>query len=148
MILYRGVSFFIVDKQKVAFRAYPSKNLQNIPKHTKIVFGSVQTNIGNAYFPASGMFLCPDSAVYVFSWTIRSAVSGTRVEARLVRQGSEHKVGPTTPVPSSPTSSTTSVVQCEPGVGIWVQAVGWPEGNPVNAFHGLWTTFSGFRLEG
>ena len=34
-----------------------------------IVFDNVKTNAGNGYHPSTGVFIVPESGMYVFSWT-------------------------------------------------------------------------------
>lgn len=36
-----------------------------------LVFDVVKTNIGNAYHPNTGVFIVPESGVYVLTWTFR-----------------------------------------------------------------------------
>lgn len=38
-----------------------------------LVFDVAKTNIGNAYHPNTGVFIVPESGVYVFTWTFRIA---------------------------------------------------------------------------
>lgn len=37
-----------------------------------LVFDVVKTNMGNAYHPTTGVFMVPESGVYVFTWTFRT----------------------------------------------------------------------------
>lgn len=54
----------------VAFYAYMSSDLQSGIHHT-IPFDVVKTNDGNGYHYNTGIFVAPESGVYVFTWTIR-----------------------------------------------------------------------------
>ncbi|KAK3101020.1 hypothetical protein FSP39_000321, partial [Pinctada imbricata] len=53
----------------IAFHSYPSKNIENIPKNTKVVFDVASENIGRAYDPTTGIFAAPVDGAYVFHWT-------------------------------------------------------------------------------
>lgn len=54
----------------VAFYAYMSKSLPaNVATmHHVLIFVVVRTNIGNAYHSSSGVFMVPETGVYVFIW--------------------------------------------------------------------------------
>lgn len=57
----------------VAFYAYLSTTLGQTglgPDHT-IKFDVVKTNQGNGYHSGSGVFIAPQTGIYVFTWTIR-----------------------------------------------------------------------------
>ncbi|XP_061193432.1 uncharacterized protein LOC133201660 [Saccostrea echinata] len=55
----------------IAFYAYMSAWLPSPNTHQVLVFDDVKTNIGNAYHPSTGLFIVPESGVYVFTWTFR-----------------------------------------------------------------------------
>ncbi|XP_061196430.1 complement C1q-like protein 3 [Saccostrea echinata] len=54
----------------VAFYAYLSSDLQPGIHHT-IPFDVAITNAGNGYHHSTGVFVAPESGLYVFTWTIR-----------------------------------------------------------------------------
>lgn len=56
----------------VAFYAYMSSVIMNPSTRLVLVFDVVRTNIGNAYHASTGVFIVPESGVYVFTWTFRS----------------------------------------------------------------------------
>eukprot|EP00105_Crassostrea_gigas_P014555 XP_011431247.1 PREDICTED: uncharacterized protein LOC105330966 [Crassostrea gigas] len=55
----------------VAFYAYMSKSLiSNVATpHHVLIFDVVRTNIGNAYHSSTGVFIVPETGVYVFIWS-------------------------------------------------------------------------------
>ncbi|XP_048766258.2 uncharacterized protein LOC125673646 [Ostrea edulis] len=55
----------------VAFYAYMSTILPSPSAQHVLVFDVVKTNTGNAYHPTTGVFMVPESGVYVFTWTYR-----------------------------------------------------------------------------
>ncbi|XP_061193433.1 uncharacterized protein LOC133201661 [Saccostrea echinata] len=74
----------------IAFYAYMSAILQSpsTGTHYVLVFDIVKTNIGNAYHPTTGVFMVPESGVYVFTWTIRSGGDDTHsVELMINTEG-------------------------------------------------------------
>ncbi|XP_062615522.1 uncharacterized protein LOC134277218 [Saccostrea cucullata] len=58
----------------VAFYAYMSATLPaNVatPQHV-LIFDHVRTNIGNGYHPSTGVFIAPETGVYVFIWNFHN----------------------------------------------------------------------------
>lgn len=55
----------------VAFYAYMSKSLPSnvATPHHVLIFDVVRTNIGNAYHSSTGVFIVPETGVYVFIWS-------------------------------------------------------------------------------
>ncbi|XP_062571701.1 caprin-2-like [Saccostrea cucullata] len=57
--------------QTIAFYAYMSKHTPTITIQYPLTFDVVKTNFGNGYHSTTGVFMVPESGVYVFTWTIR-----------------------------------------------------------------------------
>ncbi|XP_062596428.1 uncharacterized protein LOC134257863 [Saccostrea cucullata] len=55
----------------IAFYAYMSKNTPTVTIQHPLSFDVVKTNFGNGYHSTTGVFMVPESGVYVFTWTIR-----------------------------------------------------------------------------
>jgi hypothetical protein len=55
----------------IAFYAYMSRDTPTITIQHPLTFDVVKTNLGNGYHPATGVFIAPESGVYVFTWIIR-----------------------------------------------------------------------------
>lgn len=55
----------------VAFYAYISESLPAdvASPHHVLIFDVVRTDIGNGYHPSTGVFIVPDTGVYVFIWS-------------------------------------------------------------------------------
>ena len=130
-----------------AFCAFLS-SITEVSEGSVIIFDYVPVNEGKMYFNTTGYFMCPDSDVYVFVWTVLMAEgSRSRCLTSLKIGGEEIKKGPKTsynPGVYSGTSQMTAVVQCRssPLTGIAVAS----DINPAPTFAGLAPTFSGFRL--
>ncbi|XP_062619916.1 complement C1q-like protein 3 [Saccostrea cucullata] len=58
-------------KKPVAFYAYMSKHTPTITVQYPLTFDVVKTNIGNGYHSSTGVFIVPETGIYVFTWTIR-----------------------------------------------------------------------------
>jgi hypothetical protein len=48
-----------------------SKNTPTISRQYLLRFDVVKTNQGNGYHPNTGVFMVPETGIYVFTWTIR-----------------------------------------------------------------------------
>lgn len=48
----------------------------NPGRHQTLIFDVVKTNVGSAYNKHSGLFICPDHGIYVFTWTIVADSNG------------------------------------------------------------------------
>lgn len=57
----------------IAFYAYISAITPSITDQRTMVYDVVKTNNGNGYNPSTGVFIAPETGVYVFTWTIREA---------------------------------------------------------------------------
>ncbi|XP_062592072.1 uncharacterized protein LOC134253560 [Saccostrea cucullata] len=55
----------------IAFHAYMSSTLKSPGGNQILKFDVVKTNAGNGYHPSTGVFIAPESGLYVFSWTLR-----------------------------------------------------------------------------
>lgn len=55
----------------VAFQVYLSGRQTTPSGHQTIIFDTVQLNIGNGYHQTSGIFVAPESGIYVFAWSMR-----------------------------------------------------------------------------
>lgn len=79
--IYYSVDFILTERlliqeiptssAVVAFYAYMSKDLPAdvATPHHVLVFDVVRTNIGNAYHSSTGVFIVPETNVYVFMWS-------------------------------------------------------------------------------
>lgn len=60
----------------VAFHAYLSTSTQSgLRQHHTLVFDSVRVNKGNGYNKGDGIFVVPQTGLYVFTWTVTVQVN-------------------------------------------------------------------------
>ena len=50
------------------------------------VFDVVKTNVGSAYHPTTGLFIAPQTGVYVFTWTFRKSGDSANSIKLLINQ--------------------------------------------------------------
>lgn len=60
-------------REPIAFYAYFSNDFKSMPKGSTFVFDVVETNLGNGYNKATGIFTAPSSGLYAFTWTVQAA---------------------------------------------------------------------------
>ena len=139
----------------VAFSAELS-DITELPGDITIVFDRPIT-ISSYYIPNSGQFVCPDSEVYVFIWSIRmrsaEELEGMRCITKLRLGAVDLKPGPKTSYHDSGLSGVaemTAVLQCttSPPTAVTVMTVPWSqEIGDTALYYQQYTSFSGFRLQ-
>ena len=141
----------------VAFSSDLSAN-KELVGGVPIVFDRVTVNVGNLYVNTSGQFICEDTSLYVFVWTLMKAISeeleGMRCISELRSGGETRKYGPKTSYETTTRVSgvveMTALVRCAtlPFTAVTVQTVPWSQDVGSNSvYRGQYTTFSGFRLQ-
>lgn len=76
-----------ISHNGVSFYAYISSKLSSPSTEHVLVFDVAKTNLGNAYHPNTGVFIVPESGVYVFTWTFRiGAINDHSIELILNRE--------------------------------------------------------------
>lgn len=45
--------------------------IPSVTGQSTLVFDVIKTNNGNGYHPPTGVFIAPESGIYVFTWTMR-----------------------------------------------------------------------------
>lgn len=63
----------VATSSTIAFYAYMSASIQSVTIQHSLNFDVVKTNVGNGYHPSTGVFIAPETGVYVFTWTMREA---------------------------------------------------------------------------
>lgn len=109
---------------KVAFDAILTHNLDHSSiEDTTIVFDSILTNVGNAYAKDLGAFIAPVPGVYLFTYTIHSAVAGN-IFATLMVDGQRKTIIQVDGSGQSllkASSSRTSILSLNQGDRVYIQ---------------------------
>ncbi|XP_045215461.2 C1q-related factor-like [Mercenaria mercenaria] len=133
----------VENETPVAFFAKMVNHLEHGGVHQTVIFDSVVTNVGNAYYSHIGTFIAPLPGTYVFSTTLVSR-HFNGAHAQFVKNGTALttmyvSAGQT----GDDTTSQTIVLQLEKGEDVSVQNL-----DSDKSFYGdSHSIFSGFLLE-
>ncbi|XP_045165025.2 heavy metal-binding protein HIP-like isoform X2 [Mercenaria mercenaria] len=132
--------------KNVAFRAQLTQDLGSVTLGQKIIYDSVELNLGNAFHPFHGVFTAPCDGIYLFSITIgnsnRSGVIHLKKNNVTIEYAwAGHNAG-------WDMGGVTTVVKLNAGDDVWVEGRGIIAG--ANSFDGIGarkhTAFSGTLL--
>ncbi|XP_069138153.1 uncharacterized protein [Argopecten irradians] len=129
----------------VAFHALLQADVVNPTKGHIIQFQNIKTNIGNTYHPTTGVFTCPRSGIYVFSWSLRiNHGPGHGINSEIVHNGvafgySAVGSGGSDDVFSE--SSATVSVQLVQGDEVWVRINSLYVGTNILSVYSMFTGF-------
>ena len=92
----------------MAFYAQRSSTIEasDITANLVIVFDVVKTNAGNGYHPSTGVFIVPESGMYVFSW---SFMTGNNLHDSTQLMVNSNEEG---------------IIHIHPGTGGWITGTG------------------------
>eukprot|EP00105_Crassostrea_gigas_P014556 XP_011431248.1 PREDICTED: heavy metal-binding protein HIP [Crassostrea gigas] len=131
----------------VAFYAYLSKSLpaNEATPHHVLIFDMVRTNIGNAYHSSTGVFIVPETGVYVFIWSFMNGnndAHSTQLMINTVEWGIVHANSA-----SSSWMQSTGVVVAHVNKGddVFVQTSGASRGEIYSGGYSR-TMFAGWKL--
>ena len=106
------------SRSAVAFTAVMSKDHIWVAKDSTLIFDKVITNVGEAYIPLVGFFICPDSDVYLFSWSAVSSIGGYHLDLTVddvpVKQNLFSVQTAATTTGNSGTSTMAVILKCSP----------------------------------
>ena len=139
-----------VQMKKVAFTAYLDKKISHLGINHPIPFDKVLINDGNALNVHTGIFLCPQSGVYLFTFNIESVDSRGLIVVKLVIDG-VNQLDATASAPSGATRTdamggNTAIVRVTAGQSVWVATYDQNDVELWNAGVFRYTSFSGVFL--
>ena len=142
MFFYTGVNRRAPEVM-IGFQAAKIASQISVGTNQNIVFENVSLNLGNGYHPQHGVFIVPQSGIYVISATIlHQNQVGINFNGAIVHQGTvvAKLVGA---AGEWEQSSHTLLIQAQAGDEIWVKNIGPSNEN----IHGdFFSTFSGYML--
>ncbi|XP_062610247.1 uncharacterized protein LOC134272026 [Saccostrea cucullata] len=132
----------------VAFYAYMSSDLPSnvATPHHVLIFDHVKTNIGNGYHPSTGVFIAPETGVYVFIWTFRNADGGVHSTQLMINSEEWGKIEGRTPSHDSLQSTGCVVAHVNKGDDVFVKTSDSSSGYIYSNIYGK-TPFSGWKID-
>ncbi|XP_063399000.1 collagen alpha-1(X) chain-like [Mytilus trossulus] len=133
------------DGVKSAFSANLHNHLSKVSKHTKLIFGTVITNTGDAYDKTTGVFTSPRDCTFYFSWTMFTNPGGS-CPTELVKNGNPVGLANLTWNEGSKwnhSSTQTGVLSLKKHDKIWIRIILTGDGY---CYSGIYTSFNGFEI--
>ncbi|XP_062610248.1 complement C1q-like protein 4 [Saccostrea cucullata] len=131
----------------VAFYAYMSANLPSdvAAPHHVLIFDHVRTNIGNGYHSSTGVFIVPETGVYVFIWSFRNGDDGAHSSQLMINSEEWGITHSNTAVNAWSQSTGCVVAHVNKGDDVFVKTSGYSIGYIYSNFNGR-TSFSGWKI--
>lgn len=133
------------EEEIVAFTARKSRTQPEVSINQHILFDDVLINLGAAYQDKQGLFIAPQSGVYVFSVSILSTYSSDEEEfhAALVHNGDliARIYGCGSPGRHDQAGQTV-IIQLETGDEVWIENIELVS----DVWGAYYSTFSGYLL--
>eukprot|EP00105_Crassostrea_gigas_P014557 XP_011431249.1 PREDICTED: heavy metal-binding protein HIP [Crassostrea gigas] len=136
-----------ISSAVVAFYAYMSKSLSAdvATPHHVLIFDVVRTNVGNGYHSPTGVFIVPETGVYVFIWSFMNGNSAYH-STQLMINSQEWGVVHSNTVSNGWMQSTSVVVaHVNKGDDAFVKTSGWSHGILYSEDNSR-TLFAGWKL--
>lgn len=138
-------SFPGTQNSRVAFTAYIDKTISHLRINQTVPFNKVLLNDGNAFNVHTGIFSCPHSGVYLFTFNIETYGNGF-IHTKLVVDGENQLDAVTWGLQSTDMSGNTAILRITAGQSVWVATY---YSNDVELFKTdtyRYTSFSGVLL--
>ncbi|XP_062620080.1 multimerin-2-like isoform X2 [Saccostrea cucullata] len=138
----------LVDQSDpVLFSAYKSSTTSGISTRTVIRFEQTYINIGNHYHTEDGIFIAPQTGIYMFHWTIATGSSGFYTQLIV---GGTSRASNYIPHPGGADSSSAMVIiNVNKDDHVWIQIYGSSEhvyGGSSGVGSNIQSTFTGILL--
>nr|XP_022304100.1 uncharacterized protein LOC111111409 isoform X1 [Crassostrea virginica] len=130
------------ETKVVAFDVRLTKQVKNLAKNERVVFGTVDLNEGKGYNSSTGIFIAPSAGTYVFDWTTMTyqrAYSHTSLVVNGDFKSWNHCNDGLTK--TYVTCSKMAVVKLKQGDKVWIGVFLGPAG-----LYEQYTSFSGYKL--
>ncbi|XP_078322005.1 complement C1q tumor necrosis factor-related protein 3-like isoform X2 [Crassostrea virginica] len=125
----------------VAFDVRLAKDVSDLAKNGRVLFGTVDLNEGKGYDPSTGIFTAPSAGLYVFDWTTMTH-QGRDVYTSLIVNGSFKSWNHCRDSSSKTylSCSKMTIVKLKQGDKVWIGVFA----GSATMYH-QYTSFSGFK---
>ena len=106
----------------VAFSAYASTHQNSLISGARLMFDTVLSNQGNAYYSSNSSFICPYTGLYAFFLNVYSN-QDNYCGAAIVKDGEEITATYTGPLAHTVGGSNMAYVECGQGSEVYVLVV-------------------------
>ncbi|XP_061176927.1 uncharacterized protein LOC133185631 [Saccostrea echinata] len=132
----------------VAFYAYMSTNLPSnvATPHHVLIFDHVRTNIGSGYHPSTGVFIAPETGVYVFISSFRNGDGGIHSTQLMINSEEWGITHSRTPSNSFLQSTGCVVAHVNKGDDVFGKTSDTSSGLITSDIYGK-TSFSGWKID-
>ena len=112
-----------VTPLQVAFYAQKSSNTpkSEAAADRVIVYDNVKTNAGNGYHPSTGVFIVPESGMYVFTWSFRNGYDEYQSTQLMVNNNEEGMLHINQATAGSTSATGIAVLQVDKGDDVYVK---------------------------
>lgn len=131
------------DVHVVAFTAVADASINSLSRGQKLVFETPILNHGNGYHEQLGVFIAPETGIYIFSVTVMCQ-DGRWIESNLMQNGNVIARISATEQSGVDQGAVTVAISAVAADEVWVD-VDWPESG-AKYYGGRYTLFSGFLL--
>ncbi|KAK3092300.1 hypothetical protein FSP39_000981 [Pinctada imbricata] len=119
--------------------------MPNVGAHHQLVFDAIKTNVGGGYHP-SGVFIVPESGIYVFTWSFRVRDAGSHAVELTVNGNVKGVAYGLTRDHFSVQTSATNVISVNKGDDVYLRTGSLNnKGEIYTDLYGL-TYFAGWKI--
>ncbi|XP_078338849.1 caprin-2-like [Crassostrea virginica] len=132
----------------VAFYAQKSSSIpaSEATGNRVLVFDIVKTNLGNGYHPSTGVFMVPESGIYVFSWSFRNGLDDYHSTELMVNTGQEGIIYIDSADGSYITGTGIAVIHVNKGDDVYVRIGSLGNRGPIYSDARGRCSFTGWKL--
>ncbi|KAK3105820.1 hypothetical protein FSP39_006406 [Pinctada imbricata] len=130
----------------VAFYAYMSKPMTGIGDHHPLTFDVVRTNVGNAFHLSTGVFMVPQTGLYVFTWAFRLNIRKSSHSVEIMVNGIKAGAAYAVVFDDVAQTSATIVIQVTAGDDVFLRSGAALNNGQIYSDTYGYTYFAGWKL--
>ncbi|KAK3106490.1 hypothetical protein FSP39_020965 [Pinctada imbricata] len=119
--------------------------VSNVGGHHQLVFDVIQTNVGSGYHP-SGVFIVPETGLYVFTWSFRVYHGGVHAVELAVNGRRMGVAFSKAPLDDSEQTSATIVISVSKGDDVFLRTGDGNNNGEIFSGPYGYTYFAGWKI--